>query len=376
MLIALTSLASAVSIAGLDCSSGAYTLSTCEAVNEMGASINSQYGTTVVDEGSANSRLTFTWLYEQLEDMRVSTLESGSCRTDGAFQGWHAGLYDGNGWSGMVDFGLPSSGTLDRTLHLASGVVEGVTVPMIGDRASSYNAKQVWLNTFNATDWDAGVFVRIQGRKGLYATLYGPCDAGIDPQVGFEDWYTGDLSAAQGRCTELSWDFDDGTLQGWTVEQGSIGVSDGTGDIAYSAPYYLRHQPFGSRDTFHTTSLVRSPFFTIHPDHTISAQMNGGRAEGTSNATSTPGSFADLAGDTNGATPGIHQMGVALALADDGWAAILQSTLNQTDVFELNTFDPATIAALAGQPVRLDFYDSFQGSWGWTGIDDVALTCP
>lgn len=187
----------------------------------------------------------------------------------------------------------------------------------------------------------------------------------------------------------LTYDFDDGTMQGWTNTVTGASVfnpsrfdartEQGRGG-GHSPDYSLLHNGndtwLNGRDIAHDTLVVTSPAFgfdgTSPNGWGISLFLLGG----TGNTSAAPASLADLPAST--ATDGF--MGVALRRVSDD-AYLLHDRRNATgqyDAWEEQGWSAAEIAtAIAGddpaETYRIDLIDQFGGSWGWIILDTVTI---
>ena len=130
-----------------------------------------------------------------------------------------------------------------------------------------------------------------------------------------------------------AWDFDDGTLQGWTqiltsttengptalglISENDPAVGDSVPPEPLSAPAFIGPVPFeaedgtNTRDQAHETLLTRSPEFRIYPNGQISfALIGGSKPNFDINDVNTNGLPAESSGD--------GAIGVALRRVSDG----------------------------------------------------------
>ena len=215
-------------------------------------------------------------------------------------------------------------------------------------------------------------------------------------------------SVAQGT---LVYDFDDGTLQGFTsVMQGEfidrgdtagdravsglileqtqgvfrLGITSNTerrgttGDLgtsidpwpADSGTHYLFPKPFYDRDPNTSTLLMRSPLFTLDGSGDLTVAVAGGLG-GTVSLAGTSTVFSPTTTDTG-------FQGVALRrVSDETYVLSGRKDFNGT-AFALVTLDAASIATATsgdapGEIYTLDLIDARHGGWGWSGFDTISI---
>jgi hypothetical protein len=202
--------------------------------------------------------------------------------------------------------------------------------------------------------------------------------------------------SADGAIT--GWDFEDGTLQGWTnVSVSTTGPlqyapqTNNPPDVAWeplgyrtaSFGYMAAAEAFGARDAAQDAPLVlRSPAFQLVGGGAISVHALGG----TPGAIATvPTNFSDLAGpsyNTNGNDEGgdASYLGVALRRESDGaYLLTRERTGNSSGYFNWQNllFTEADLAPIiAGNPgemFTLDVIDTAHGSFGSLAIDGVTI---
>lgn len=165
----------------------------CEAVNELAASVNAQRPGTIADSGVPNRFLTAT-LYNRLVAVKMASGEG--CQASGAFEGWSAGLYNRRnanytGSSARPTMSVGSSiGAIVKADNTLLGTLDdSVDGPLdVGTFASGYNATQ-FVADLDTDGFLAGTLIRLNGRTGVFAGLYGSCTTGDVSD--FEDWFDG-----------------------------------------------------------------------------------------------------------------------------------------------------------------------------------------
>jgi uncharacterized membrane protein len=186
------------------------------------------------------------------------------------------------------------------------------------------------------------------------------------------------------------YNFDDGTLQGWTndVKAGEDMVAwdtslnnNGGRTVAHSGAFMLLETNFADRDTDTNVQLLSSPQFQVTTGTFVEVWTLGGT-----------GSVAIPSWSNYSALPAVASasgfMGIALRRVSDGQYLLFarRSGPGQSNHvppggvgWEALGWDPATIgAAVAGDSVTetyvVDIIDTYTGSWGWFGADDVSIS--
>jgi hypothetical protein len=198
-----------------------------------------------------------------------------------------------------------------------------------------------------------------------------------------------ELPTEGGKIT--TYDFNDGTLQGWSQimtsttiggpnELGIINdtdppVGDSLPPLPMSPPGFVAPLPFeaadgtNTRDQAHQTLLLRSPEFTITPQGQISFALIGGSHPALNlMEVNTNGLPADSS--PTGA------IGVALRRVSDNQYLLFRSRISDGSQFWENiTIGGDTLNGLVDpqETYTLDFIDSYNGGWGWAGLDDVII---
>lgn len=198
-----------------------------------------------------------------------------------------------------------------------------------------------------------------------------------------------ELPSEGGKIT--SYNFDDGTLQGWTqiMTSTTIGgptelalindtdpaVGDSLPPLPMTPPGFVGPVPFeaqdgtNTRDQAHQTLVLRSPEFTITPQGQISFALIGGSHPSLNlNEVNTNGLPVDSS--PTGA------IGVALRRVSDGNYLLFRSRSSDGSQFWENiTIGGNLLEGLVdpSETYTLDFIDSHNGGWGWAGLDDVII---
>lgn len=179
------------------------------------------------------------------------------------------------------------------------------------------------------------------------------------------------------QAATISYNFDDGTLQGWTTVMSDAGMVfgtfNGTGTPmggsggAHSGTYYVTSVPVSDRDLAHDTNYIRSPEFVLDNSGDLSFQLGGGTG-----FADLPANASDVLTATASTTSGY--MGVALRRVSDGAFVLTKrrGTPND-DVWQAQSFTIGDLSPYVGGTFTLDYVDQFHGGWGWTGIDSISI---
>lgn len=172
----------------------------CGYVNELGAAVNGEVGSALVDEGSAVPRFRPSTIYSQLISLR-NVASSQGCVTDG----WAGGAYNIStqdllgvsaataesfvgGW-GDGDGPLgDASGTCSLSPRGFVGAYDGAATGTIGDVFRKFNQDgRLSSNRDDAFGFLAGRWIRITNKHGVWATLTGTCTNPARPSI--DPWY-------------------------------------------------------------------------------------------------------------------------------------------------------------------------------------------
>ncbi len=187
------------------------------------------------------------------------------------------------------------------------------------------------------------------------------------------DTFTVTVGAAP---TFLTYDFDNGTLQGWT-DLTAANSNAGPRNWSPAPPAFPnatqggaaaigQNIVGGTQDSSHPTLWLRSPEFVLNGAGNLTAWLRGGTGSGS------------LAGATvasvpaNSTSPGFQ--GVALRNVGTGVFALSGSKVSSGDDWQQATFTQAQLAALdQGARYTLDLIDQGHGGWGWVAMDSVTI---
>ncbi|QDU56711.1 PEP-CTERM sorting domain-containing protein [Aeoliella mucimassa] len=187
----------------------------------------------------------------------------------------------------------------------------------------------------------------------------------------------------------ISFNFDDGTLQGWTnnVPVGTLGedyvawdtVADTNSGrtVAYSSDYMLLEAEYGTRDAGDTAiKVVSSPVIDTDMPFSVSAWTLGGTG-----AIETP-SWTDNSSLPTAAS-GSDFMGIALRRVSDGHYLLFDrrsgsgQSNHSLNWLELGWDESVVASAIAldspDETYQIDLIDAYSGGWGWIGVDEVTI---
>ncbi|MBT4276814.1 MAG: hypothetical protein HOD39_17915 [Verrucomicrobia bacterium] len=213
----------------------------------------------------------------------------------------------------------------------------------------------------------------------------------IDSFHGGWGWAGLDNVIIQQGVRTTQFDFDDETLQGWTVVQGSeeatgphrldvISQNDPTvgnsvPPTPLNAPAFVGPVPFeaadgtNTRDQSHKTLVLRSPPFSIYPNGMISFALIGGAHAGLDLDAVNADGLPEV-------SSGSGAIGVALRQVSNGayltFNARSESGSQAWETIILDQEDLRGVVAF-GETYTLDFIDTHSGGWGWAGLDDVII---
>jgi len=186
---------------------------------------------------------------------------------------------------------------------------------------------------------------------------------------------------------QVHFDFENGTAEGWTTVLSDpnvphvFTVTNALTNNGETLPTPARgnyqvlpidfddpNSTANTRDGAHATLLMRSPEFVLAGGQ-LSIAMVGGAEAGT-----LPTTPSALASATN-AADGIHVKGFGLRRVSDGTYVATGSLSANTNSYQDVALTAATLAPFVSETetYTLDVFDSFGGSWGWIGFDNVRI---
>lgn len=229
-------------------------------------------------------------------------------------------------------------------------------------------------------------------------TLSGLVDENEKYTLDFIDFHSGgwgwaglDSVQIKQGTPDRTYNFDDGSNQGWTTvspsaleggptELGPISTDDATvgnsvPPLPLSPKVFIGPVPFeaedntNTRDNAHETLVFRSPEFSLYKNGQISFALIGG---------SKPlASLEDL--NANGLpeqSDGSGSIGVALRNASSGeYLTFDTRSDNGGQFWETITLDESVLSPIVDEDAKytLDFIDFHSGGWGWAGLDNVSI---
>lgn len=199
------------------------------------------------------------------------------------------------------------------------------------------------------------------------------------------------LAAVPAQSATLTYDFNNGTLQGWHNRIWDFALNGGAGgwfDLAPNTtdPYPLVLQPpsgdnglFGNNgtqvdpvgghnDNHLNTLWLRSPQFVLDNSGDLTVQLARGMANGP--APADEASVAYIAADN---TAGTGWKGVILRRASDGAFLLAKPRTTTGDAMVAVTFTAAELAPYVGVTCTLDLINSERANWGWLSMDNVSI---
>ena len=186
------------------------------------------------------------------------------------------------------------------------------------------------------------------------------------------------------RAQALTYDFNDGTLQGWNnrVWNGSAWI-----DLAANVTTYGSLLPTstynsiygagggsvwpngGNTDGHLNTLWLRSPQFYLTATGDLTVSMAKGQAYGPAPVNDTAVSYIAQ----NSASGSTGWKGVALRRASDGVFVLAKPRTTSGDNWVTVTFTQAELAPYVGIACTLDLINSEKGGWGWLTMDNVSI---
>lgn len=172
----------------------------------------------------------------------------------------------------------------------------------------------------------------------------------------------------------ITYDFDAGTLQGWTDMGGGTNrvVSRTGGDMGagQTLPNYASIDNWDARDSSTSTLWLRSPAFVLDAEGDLTFWMGGGSGGGIGMLPAN-----DAAVPTGQGATGNGFLGVALR-DDTTGAFILKASRSVSGGNWLQSvFTAAQLAevTIPGREYTLDFIDTTSGGWGWICLDSISI---
>ena len=200
------------------------------------------------------------------------------------------------------------------------------------------------------------------------------------------------LAAASGHSATLTYNFNDGTLQGWHNRVWDISANSGSGGWADLTPNVTamplsinngeiqpasgdnnlfgnngsQVDPVGGNNDNHLNTLwLRSPQFAPDGSGDLTVQMARGMAHG-----AVPVDESSISYMADGAT---GWKGVLLRNVSSGAFVLAKPRTSQGDGMETVTFTAAELAPFVGVTCTLELVNSERGGWGWLSMDNVSI---
>jgi hypothetical protein len=203
------------------------------------------------------------------------------------------------------------------------------------------------------------------------------------------------LAAVPARSATLTYNFNNGTLQGWHNRVWDLSANAGAGgwvDLAPNvsampgtinggaiAPASTNNNLFGNNgtqvdpvggqtDNHLNTLWLRSPQFYLDNSGDLTVQMARGNANGPAPANDTM--VSHIAADNTAAT---GWKGVALRRVSDGAFVRAKPRTDTGDAMITVTFTAAELTPYVGVKCTLDLINSERANWGWLSMDNVSI---
>ena len=203
------------------------------------------------------------------------------------------------------------------------------------------------------------------------------------------------LAAVPVRSATLTYNFNNGTLQGWHNRVWDLSANAGAGgwvDLSPNvsampgtinggaiAPASTNNNLFGNNgtqvdpvggntDNHLNTLWLRSPQFYLDNSGDLTVQMARGNANGPAPANDTM--VSHIAADNTAAT---GWKGVALRRVSDGAFVRAKPRTDTGDAMITVTFTAAELTPYVGVKCTLDLINSERASWGWLSMDNVSI---
>lgn len=187
-------------------------------------------------------------------------------------------------------------------------------------------------------------------------------------------------------AVSVAWDFSPGNEHGWSTVNGvswldpngvTAGQADGDGIDGFFGNVNITGNTRYAHDGAHTNFLYRSPiinFGAVHPtDPVLEMDWFGGQGNQSGNAD--PSSPADIIGGSTGGTQ-LGSKGLALLnLTTGNYDAVYYDSANGggVETISLTLGDLTGAGVTTTDDYQLDFFETDDGSWGWTRLEEVRL---
>ena len=211
----------------------------------------------------------------------------------------------------------------------------------------------------------------------------------FDSSAGGWGWIAFDNVVVPGSLvqpSELVFDFEDGTTQGWTTvssdedlphkftptneqsENGETFPVPASGDYQVLPLEFENEDGNNTRDGAHQTLLTRSPEFFL-AEGELAISIVGGDAHG-----ALPDKPDDLAERTD--TEGIHAQGFGLRRVSDDSYVVTGARSTNDDIYQEIVIPAEDLAEHISntETYTIDVFDSSAGGWGWIAFDNVKVS--
>lgn len=205
------------------------------------------------------------------------------------------------------------------------------------------------------------------------------------------------LAVSSVHAATVTFNFSDGTLQGWHNRVWDLSANAGAGGWVDLAPniqtmpaainggaiqppssennlFGIRSgstqvDPVGGQNDNHLNTLwLRSPQFTLDGSGDLTAQMARGMANGPVPANEAAVSY--IAADN---TAGTGWKGIILRRVSDGAFLLAKPRTTTGDAMVTVTFSAVELAPYAGVNCTLELINSERANWGWLSMDNVSI---
>jgi len=205
------------------------------------------------------------------------------------------------------------------------------------------------------------------------------------------------LVALPARSATLTFDFGNGTLQGWhnrvwdlsanagaggwvglepnaqtmpgSINGGNIEPASGDNNLFGIRSGSTQVDPVGGQNDNHLNTLwLRSPQFTLDGSGDLTGQMARGMANGPAPANEAAVSY--IAADN---AAGTGWKGLILRRVSDGAFLLAKPRTTTGDAMATVTFTAAELAPYVGVICTLELINSERAGWGWLSMDNVSI---
>ncbi|HWH71987.1 MAG TPA: hypothetical protein VNT26_21675, partial [Candidatus Sulfotelmatobacter sp.] len=200
------------------------------------------------------------------------------------------------------------------------------------------------------------------------------------------------LAAAPAPAATLTYNFNDGSLQGWHNRVWDLSANGGSGGWVDLEPNVTampatinggalqppsgdnnlfgnngsQVDPVGGQNDNHLNTLwLRSPQFAPDGSGDLTVQMARGKAHG-----AVPANEAAVAYTADGTT---GWKGVLLRNVSSGAFVLAKPRTSEGDAMVTVTFTAAELAPFVGTSCTLELINSERGGWGWLSMDNVSI---